>query len=272
MPNNSSISVVIPTYNREKDLIVAIKSVLNQTYPVSEIVVCDDGSTDKSKDLVLELNEPRVKWIDCGRNGRPAIPRNIGISNSSSEWIAFLDSDDEWFQNKIENQLKLAETLNCKAVCSNAIRIAKGLENTNYLSFSNPIISFKDLVKTNFVICSSMLVHRSLFSDIKGFPEPIEFKAIEDYALWLKIATLTDIAYSSEPLLNYLDIPSVSIRSHDKSEKEQRQIIFVELLKWISDGNLKNKSEFMDLVETALGKPESTATKIKNKVKKIFRK
>lgn len=83
----------------------AVTSALNQSYSVHEILICDDGSTDNSKELISNLNNPKIKWIDSGKNGRPAIPRNIGIKNAEGNWIAFLDNDDEWLPYKLEKQV-----------------------------------------------------------------------------------------------------------------------------------------------------------------------
>ncbi len=277
MQNSYSISVVIPTYNRGDMLLRAVQSALDQTYPVSEIFVCDDGSTDNSKQIISSLAHPKVTWIECGRNGRPAIPRNIGIVNSTSDWIAFLDSDDEWLPNKIEEQIALVLKTQCKAVCSNAFRIIANLNKTNYLTFNNSTISFEDLLSTNYVICSSMMLHRSVFDTLKGFPEGIEFKAIEDYCLWLKVAMLSPIAYVNNPLVNYLDDPHQSIRANDKSVNLQRKIIFQELISWLNKTSIENKVFYIRKVKFELKSSETNPRKkvllkIKNLVKQFLRK
>ena len=83
LKNNINISVIIPTYNRgNSTLTKAIESALNQTYMPFEILVCDDGSSDNTYDVIKSLNNPKIKYIDCGRNGRPSVPRNIGIKRS----------------------------------------------------------------------------------------------------------------------------------------------------------------------------------------------
>src|SRR4051794_13419670 len=103
----NSVSVIIPTWNRAATLGPAIQSVLNQTYPPREVLVCDDGSTDNSVDVVAQLDDQRIRWLPGGRGGRPAIPRNRGIGAATGEWLAFLDSDDEWLPDKLERQLGL---------------------------------------------------------------------------------------------------------------------------------------------------------------------
>ena len=120
-----TVSVIIPTWNRAISLQRAVRSVLNQTYPVKEIFICDDGSTDDSRNVIMEMKESRITWLDCGRNGRPAIPRNMGIQKSSGDWLAFLDDDDEWLPGKTGEEIIFATKKKCKAVSSNANRISK---------------------------------------------------------------------------------------------------------------------------------------------------
>ena len=91
-----SVSVIIPTWNRAHTLPRAIESVLSQSLPILEVLICDDGSTDGTAEAVMAMarQDPRIRWLPGERGGRPAIPRNRGIRESRGEWLAFLDSDD----------------------------------------------------------------------------------------------------------------------------------------------------------------------------------
>ena len=112
------ISVIIPTFNRgQTTLLAAINSALNQTYKPFEIIVCDDGSTDNTKNI-LDLNyiSNQIRYIYCGKNGRPSIPRNIGIKKAKGNWIAFLDSEDIWLQNKLETQVNFVKINKLSAI------------------------------------------------------------------------------------------------------------------------------------------------------------
>jgi teichuronic acid biosynthesis glycosyltransferase TuaG len=230
----SSVSVIIPTWNRAVTLERAVKSVLCQTYPVIEILVCDDGSTDNSKEIISRFNNGNVKWIEGPRAGMPSVPRNRGIAQSKGEWLAFLDSDDEWLPEKIEKQIQLAGKLQTKAVCSNAFHItANGKSAKLYTDYSSDIITYDGLVKSNYVICSTSMVHRSLTPIVKGFPETKELKALEDYALWLRVATQTNFAFVTEPLAKYYDNASESIRADDNDTWGQRMRIFSDLKNWL---------------------------------------
>ncbi len=96
-----AVSVVIPAYNEAPRITRALRSVLDQTHPVNEIIVVDDGSTDDTSDVVSQFSE-RVICIRQSNQGLSAA-RNTGISQAKSDWVAFLDADDEWLPSHIEN-------------------------------------------------------------------------------------------------------------------------------------------------------------------------
>ena len=238
----SNVSVIIPTFNRAEFLLKAVQSVLHQTYPVSEIIICDDGSSDNSKELVLALNSSKIIWLDCGKNGRPAIPRNKGIAKSTGEWLAFLDDDDEWLPTKIEKQIALAEQEKVKAICCNAFKSIDGvIENNSYSLNTKERIKLGDLLKSNYVICSSTLIHRTIIDKTEGFPVDESLKALEDYALWLRVSTLSDFAFVNESLVIYRDAPEQSIRGIGHDAQQQRKVIFKNLLSWVKRSNSVSK-------------------------------
>src|SRR5690554_7052561 len=94
-------SVVIPLYNKELSINNTIQSVLNQTFQDYEIVVVNDGSTDKSLEVVKQINDFRIRIINK-LNGGVSSARNRGIEESKFDWIAFLDGDDLWMENHLE--------------------------------------------------------------------------------------------------------------------------------------------------------------------------
>lgn len=236
-----TISVIIPTWNRRKTIKKAILSVLNQTMPPFEILVCDDGSTDNTFEMVKSLVNPKVKWIAGKHSGLPAVARNRGIKESKGDWLAFLDSDDWWEKDKLERQLKLVKKLQVKAVCSNAYVVNLHSDKKERLYFLKAevknVFGFNELLKTNFVICSSIFVEKRLIIECGGFPEEPTLKAIEDYALWLRISTKTKIAYSNKPLVNYFNDSDNSIRSVWQNVKLQKKMILKNLFKWLTRRN-----------------------------------
>lgn len=104
------ISVIVPTYNRIKELPKAVESILNQTYKDFELIIIDDGSTDDTEEMIKQYNDERIKYIKNTTHMHGAsAARNIGIKESVGDYIAFNDSDDEWHPNKLEKQLLFLE-------------------------------------------------------------------------------------------------------------------------------------------------------------------
>jgi glycosyltransferase involved in cell wall biosynthesis len=241
----TTISVIIPTWNRADTLKRAVVSVLNQTYPVTEILVCDDGSTDNSKYVIEELNNRKVRWLEGPRAGMPSVPRNRGIKASSSEWLAFLDSDDEWLPGKIEKQVLAAEKYKTDAVCCNAYHLtSEGISDKPLLTFDKDIVTLDDLLKSNYIICSTSLLKRTLMPAVIGFPEEKEMKSIEDYALWLRVATQTNFTFVNTPLANYSDISSQTIRTTYTDTWEQRIQIFLNFMAWLKSRESEQNRQY----------------------------
>lgn len=227
-----SVSVVIPTWNRAHTIGAAIGSVLKQTHAVQEILVCDDGSTDSTREVVAAIGDDRIRFIDGPRAGRPAVPRNRGIHAAQGEWIAFLDSDDQWLPAKLHTQFGRMKQTGAAASSTNALRFVPGEgEKGAYLPTVRPSFDLAVLLQTNFVICSSALVRKDVVQQAGGFPEGEELRAIEDYALWLRVATQTEFAYCDAPLTVYRDDPGNSIRSGTK-EFEQKENVMKDLYAW----------------------------------------
>lgn len=228
------VSVIIPTWNRGHIIEPAIRSVLNQTMKDLEVLVCDDGSTDNTKEVVAAIRDPRVRWI-TGRIGRrPAVPRNNGLREVRGEWVAFLDSDDEWAPDRLAKQLAAAEQRHLNAVCSNAARLVPGQGIIGYyLDFPGDTVTFADLLKDNRIINSSVLMKADLFAGVRGFPEGDAFIGCEDYALWLRVASYGPFAYLPEPLVVYRDDAAASVRALSplRGLKQQRAI-FGNYLMW----------------------------------------
>jgi len=104
------VSVIIPTYNRASMLRRAVDSVLSQDYANLELVVVDDGSTDTTEDIMRAVTDPRVRYIRRNRpSGGAALPRNVGLREAKGAYIAFLDSDDEFFPGRISRQMAAFE-------------------------------------------------------------------------------------------------------------------------------------------------------------------
>ncbi|MBS1651508.1 MAG: glycosyltransferase family 2 protein [Bacteroidetes bacterium] len=240
MQDSFKISVIIPNFNRSEKLVRAINSVLHQTFSVLEILVCDDGSTDDSKSKVLRLNNSKVIWIDCGKNGRPAIPRNIGIKKSKGNWIAFLDNDDEWLPEKINEQVSDLIKYNKVASCTNALKVFDGEITSEYDEDKNStVFRFQELILQNRIICSSVLIQKNIIESVNYFSEASEMKALEDYGLWLKISCNYDFIYNSKCLVKYEDDSRTSIRKDSLTTEQQLKIVYFDFKKWYSSNKTK---------------------------------
>ena len=201
--NNFNVSVVIPAYNEETRIARAIQSVLNQSLPVKEIIVVDDGSSDNTAKVVEKFGG-FVKCIHQTNHGLAAA-RNIGIISSVNEWIAFLDGDDEWLSNHVYNAW---EVLNynpytvwyCAAFeqrSENGEIIYSSHLKKNM--FEKGIIKnyFYAQAKTSFSCSSSMIVKKKVFTEVGLFDIEINHLG-EDLDMWFRIALrYPNIGYSN---------------------------------------------------------------------------
>ena len=194
------VSVVIPTYNRVPYLGRAITSVLKQSYPVNEIIVIDNGSTDQTLSFIKK-NFNRIRVITEKKKG-VSFARNLGIKNCKYNWIAFLDSDDEWITDKIEKQFVLLKESNFKYqfIHTNEIWIKNGmLKNQKKKHLKKGGYIFEDCLDICKISPSSVLIKKELFDRYGLFDN--KFKVCEDYELWLRITSKIKIGYLDKPLI-----------------------------------------------------------------------
>lgn len=233
----ASISVIIPTYNRAEALERAVRSVLAQGHPVHEVLVCDDGCSDDSRERMDALGDARIRWVQGPRAGRPAVPRNRGLSAASGEWLAFLDDDDTWMPDKLAVQLAAMGRHGTEAACSNGLRVAPdGSAVGTFFEDPERTLGLDDLLPVNRVICSSVLVRRSLVEQAGGFPEAPELRALEDYALWLRLSLFTRFAYCAAPMVRYSDASTTSVRKGSVPVDRQRDAVLSDLWAWGRQG------------------------------------
>jgi len=224
LDNSFSISVIIPTYNRRRTLIRAIESVLNQTIKAAEILLIDDGSTDRTGDWV-KARYPQIKYIYQSNNG-VSNARNTGIRSAKSDWIAFLDSDDEWINNKLEEQVKaLNKDKELKFCHTNEIWIRNGKElnqKKNHQKFGGYI--FNQCLDKCRISPSTVLCHKSLLNEMNGFDELLP--VCEDYDLWLRITSKYSVLYLNKPLIKKYGGHKDQLSSVDKGiEKYHIQVL-----------------------------------------------
>jgi glycosyltransferase involved in cell wall biosynthesis len=233
MASEPSVSVIIPTWNRQATIVAAAASALKQTHPPLEVLVCDNGSTDDSEARIRALADGRVRWIPGPPGGRPAFPRNRGIAAARGEWLAFLDSDDEWLPDKLANQLAAVRASGRRACSTNAWRVVPGVGRQGTMhDIPVAVLDLASLLASNHVICSSALLHRSLMTEIEGFPEAACLTAVEDYALWLRAACFTEFDYLATPQVDYRDDLPNSLRADNLDGATLRIEVFNDFFAW----------------------------------------
>lgn len=178
------VSVIMPSYNAEKYLSEAIESVIAQTYSEWELLIIDDGSTDRSSELAeaFAAADRRISFYANPKNIGVAKTRNRGLDLAAGEWIALLDSDDLWHADKLEKQLETAQRTGAQIIYTSYSLFADGYgRKTDY---NVPLFATYDsMLKENVIGCSTVLLHRSVV-DGHRFPTGIYH---EDYALWLEM-------------------------------------------------------------------------------------
>ncbi len=192
-------SVVIPVYNRKSLIRRALESVLNQSYLASQVVVVDDGSTDGTGDM-LQSEYPQVTVIRQEHQGVSAA-RNKGIVNCRSDWVAFLDSDDEWHPEKLEKQaLWLSENSEFQICHCDEIWIRNGVRvNPKVKHAKSEGWIFLHCLPLCVVSPSAVVINRKIFHEVGNFDENLP--VCEDYDLWLRITLKFPVGFVSEQLV-----------------------------------------------------------------------
>lgn len=195
MQQTPLISIVIPTYNRARDLHRALKSVKAQTFNNWEALIVDNHSKDNTEEVVVGFNDQRIKFFKINNDGVIAASRNFGVQKAAGEYIAFLDSDDWWKPKKLEESLKCLEK--GEDIVFHALFLATKQDQFIFWrraqsrDLKSPI--FDDLVKNgNALPNSSVVVRLSIINRVNGFSEDRDLIAIEDYDCWLRVAQITE--------------------------------------------------------------------------------
>ncbi|WP_300131763.1 glycosyltransferase family 2 protein [uncultured Barnesiella sp.] len=199
------ISVVIPLYNKEKQIAHTLQSVLNQTFQDFEVVIVDDGSTDGSVAEVEKLSDSRIRLIHQ-KNAGVAAARNRGIEEAKGDLIAFLDADDEWKPEYLATQYHLSQKYpDCNVfACNYEFRNIEG-KVTPTIIRKLPFTGEDGILSNYFEVAScshsplwtsSIVVKKQAIQAIGGFP--VGIRSGEDLLTWARLAVKGEIAYSKE--------------------------------------------------------------------------
>jgi len=219
------ISVIIPLYNGEKTILRTLKSVLNQTKTADEIIIVNDGSTDSSSEILKPfIKQEKIKYF-FKQNGGVSSARNYGIKISKNEWIAFIDSDDEWDKYFLENIKKYHKKNKlANVICTNyrksfnggtpiemrfkKLALNKYGEITNYLEST--------ISKENPISSSSIVIKKDELVRINYFPE--NMTQGEDLISWYRLNETNRIGFISKPLATIYFLASQNNRPKRKPD------------------------------------------------------
>lgn len=200
----AKVSAIIPAYNCEDYIKETIESVFSQTYRDIELIVVDDGSSDKTGEIAKSFGS-RLKYLHQSKNTGPSGARNRGIDQAKGEYIAFLDHDDIWLPNKIEEQLKLLEgSKDLALVYCNGYNVnLSGREMDTLFDIAKPYrgFVFEQLILDNFIPTSSVVVKKNILDEVGGFNE--RFLISQDFELYLRIAQFHKVDFADAPLFKH---------------------------------------------------------------------
>lgn len=216
---NEKVSVIIPTYNREKTIFDSVMSVVNQTYKNLEIIIYDDGSNDNTQSIVKGINDERIKYFK-GRNGGAGHARNMGIAQATGDYIAFHDSDDICRPYRIQHQLDFLKETKSDMVYAQLVRYAYGNYNksviypvdggigkTNEETYRNFLT--KSSVWTQVIFCKAHCCKEILFDET--------LPAMEDWEWSLRFAKKYKVDWKKEVIVDsYITENSISRSSYNK--------------------------------------------------------
>lgn len=212
--NNSKISIILPTYNREKIISNSIKSCLQQTYNPIEIIVIDDCSTDNTKKIIKDFKDIRIKYIKLLTHKGASYSRNIGIKKAKGSYIAFIDSDDIFLPEKLKIQfqnlnkinsdfdfciIKRIEGIQKKHVVPNAKQI-KIIKNGNIY---NELLTNGNFISTQAILVKKKYIKKYLFDE--------NIPRLQDYELLLRMLPSIKVSFTNKILVNsFLQNNSIS--------------------------------------------------------------
>lgn len=205
------ISVIIPLYNKVSDVGRSLRSVIRQTYVNFELIVINDGSTDRGPEIVREVDDPRIRLIDQ-QNAGVSVARNRGVQEAKSDLVAFLDADDEWQPDFLETIMRLhANHPECAVFATNYFfRDVNGTLRQPIYRGGMPSGHWEGVLNNYFEIASqsdpplwssAIAVKKEALKAIGGFP--VGVTSGEDLLTWARLAVSNSIAYCSRPLATF---------------------------------------------------------------------
>lgn len=253
----TTFSVIIPLYNKEREIEATIRSVLAQTHQPKEIVIVNDGSTDNSAEVVRNINSPLIRLIDQPNAGVCAA-RNRAMEEATGSHMAFIDADDQWKEGFLEEISALIDEFpECGLYCTSFMVVSdEGLHRAKCPEMRGVVENFfRESVNNYIAIPSASVVPRVVIDDVGGFPEGM--KLGEDLYLWIKIARKYSVCFSPKPLMLYMK--EASNRSAAIYKPEQTAYSFEDLFNPADTETAFWQNEF--LARCAIGKALTVTAK-----------
>lgn len=224
------VTAIIPTYNYGQFVGRAIQSALDQTYPLTEILVIDDGSTDNTREIVATFPHP-VRYVYQENRGLSGA-RNTGMREARTEWVAFLDSDDWWLPEKTGKQVEALKA-NQEAVLSYTgiyYVFPDGQKSENPATPADQL--WPNLRHTNRIVPSTVIAQRELLLELGGFDEKL--RACEDWDMWVRLGPKYQFATVVSPETMYQLTPMSMSTNIDRMTNNMQLILEPTLLQGLT--------------------------------------
>jgi len=197
----------MPTYNRASLILRSVRSVLNQTYPDFEFLIIDAGSTDQTSEVILNIDDPRIRYKKINHWGGPARPRNLGIEWSRYSYIALIDDDDEWYPEQLET---LVHHIKAKPDAVLFFHDRKIVFDQVVLPSSESKVAPKQVTTISILLGqiripnSATVFRKEVVQLIGGISERLEDISVEDLDLWIRLSQKGPVQFVDQVLSNYI--------------------------------------------------------------------
>lgn len=236
---NSLISVVMPVYNGEQYLREAIESILNQSYTNFEFIIVNDGSTDKTEEIILSYTDPRIKYIKQNNFG-VGYSLRVGCSISKGKYIARMDADDVSLLNRFVIQKNILDLHDSIVLVGGAVNYID--KDGVYIGRSFPVTSLfaiiKKIKKGSPICHPSVMMRRDIYEKVGGY---MDLEPLEDLFLWMNLGKHGVLKNISTPLINY----RVLKNSVSRSISDLHYNLLIQELNILSDKYLITENDLM---------------------------
>ncbi|MEX2535998.1 MAG: glycosyltransferase family 2 protein [Trueperaceae bacterium] len=222
------VTVVLPTYNRAHSIEKSLRSVLVQSYKNLEVIVVDDASTDRTEQVVMSIGDPRIRYIRHAVNRGGGAARNTGINSAKAAYVAFQDSDDEWFPEKLEKEMKVFRSAPPAVGVVYSAFIRHYRSKTEYIPGKQikkqSGYIHKELLTTNFITSATVVARKQCLEHVGMFDE--KFPRLQDWELWIRLSRHFEFYFVEEALVNvYVSDDSISM--NDLALFEAQELLLV---------------------------------------------